>query len=438
MTVFESARGAWEACAGMRATRARLKNFTYGRQWDDVVIDHKGQKVSEYEYASRGGRRPVTNNLLRSLVKSVVGRFRQNLLASRAAGAEAGVADDAGLEHVRRVNMLDELDARALEEFLISGCAVQKVCYERRFEGAGVWVDNVNPDRFFCNRYLDPRGSDIRLIGMLHEMSLPEMKMRFGHNNRRRQRDLAQVYSRGVGVRDGLGLLSSASTLIGQSDGGVSWASAGDPSLCRVIEVWTFEGESRAGGAWHCRYFAPDGALIDETVSPFKHGSHPFAVNMYPLTDGEVHPFIEDVIDQQRHINHLITTIDHILAHSAKGALLYPQDALPPGYSYQEIIDMWARPGAVVPVAARATRMPAEVMSQGRCEGASQLLDLEMRMMQQISGVSSALQGQSVGGNMSASLYETQVQNSTIALLDVFETFNSFRSVRDRKAITTV
>lgn len=39
---------------------------------------------------------------------------------------------------------------------------------------------------------------------------------------------------------------------------------------------------------------------------------------------------------------------------------------------------------------------------------------------------------------MSASLYETQVQNSTIALLDVFETFNSFRSVRDRKAITTV
>ena len=59
-------------------------------------------------------------------------------------------------------------------------------------------------------------------------------------------------------------------------------------------------------------------------------------------------------------------------------------------------------------------------------------------MVQQISGVSSALQGQSIGGNMSASLYETQVQNSTIALLDVFETFNSFRSVRDRKAITTV
>lgn len=59
-------------------------------------------------------------------------------------------------------------------------------------------------------------------------------------------------------------------------------------------------------------------------------------------------------------------------------------------------------------------------------------------MFRQISGVSTALQGQDIGGNMSASLYETQVQNSAIALLDIFETFNSFRRVRDEKAFATI
>ncbi|MDE6378267.1 MAG: hypothetical protein K2K72_05940, partial [Duncaniella sp.] len=150
------------------------------------------------------------------------------------------------------------------------------------------------------------------------------------------------------------------------------------------------------------------------------------------------HPFIEDVIDQQRHINQLITVIDHILAHSAKGALLLPVDSLPDGCSMEDAVSLWSRPGAVIPVDGRATRMPQEVTSPGRSEGASQLLDLEMRMFQQISGVSDALQGQLTGANISASLFDRQVQNSAIALFDIFETFNSFRAARDAKAAATV
>ena len=429
MTLLESSRAAWEACGDIRATRRRLKRFTYGRQWDDVFRDLDGNCLSEEEYALKCGRRPLTNNLIRSLVKSVVGRFRSDLKD------ESGERDGR-LEGIYRANRLDELDARALEEFLISGCAVQKVSYERRFEGSGVWVDNVNPDRFFCNRYLDPRGSDIRLVGMLHEMSLHEMRMRFGHNNRRRLRDISHAFSNTVAMRPRLGLLPSSP--VGRCGEGVLFDAASDPSLCRVIESWTFEGEGRTGGAWHGRFFTPDGTLIDETVSPYSHGSHPFVVNLYPLTDGEVHPFIEDVIDQQRHINHLITMIDHILAHSAKGALLFPVDALPAGCSFEHAIRMWSKPGAVIPVNGRASRMPSEVVSPARSEGASQLLDIEMQMFRQISGVTTALQGQPAGSNMSASLYENQVRNSAIALLDIFGTFNSFRGARDDKAVRTV
>lgn len=427
-TVFSRAREAWEACASIRATRHRLKDFTYGRQWGDSWTDTDGNVVTDGQYACRNGRRPITNNLMRSLVKSVVGRFRQELIAAHARGM------DERRERLERINRLDELDARALEEFLISGCAVQKVCYEKRFEGAQVWVDNVNPDRFFCNRFLDPRGSDIRLIGMLHEMSLAEMKMRFGHSNRRRLREISQLYSRTMAMRPDLAVLSASLGSASQ----VSFTTPSDLSLCRVIEVWTFDSDARSFGAWHCRFYGADGTLIDETASPYNHNSHPFVVSLYPLTDGEVHPFIEDVIDQQKHINQLITTIDHILAHSAKGALLFPSDALAPGSSFESVIDMWSRPGAVIPVNPKASRMPVEVTAPGHSEGASRLLDIEMKMFQQVSGVSTALQGQAVGGNMSASLYESQVQNSAIALTDVFETFNTFRRVRDEKAFATV
>lgn len=429
MTLFESAREAWVACEPIRATRRRLKNFTYGRQWEELTVDHSGLRLTEGDLQRRNGRRPLTNNLLRSLVKSVVGRFRHDIASARLAALERGETDLTA--ELRLSNQLDELDARALEEFLISGCAVQRICYERRMAGQQVWVDNVNPDHFFVNRFLDPRGHDIRFIGMLHEMTAGEMKLRFGHRNRHREQSIMRLFSQCTGERPALGLMN------GVWNGTVDFARATDPSLCRVIEVWTLEGGRGGSPAWRVTYLAPDGSVLDATESPYAHGSHPFVVNFYPLTDGEVHPFIEDVIDQQRHINQLITVIDHILAHSAKGALLLPVDSLPEGCTMEDAVKLWSCPGAVIPVDGRASRMPQEVTSPGRSEGASQLLNLEMKMFQQISGVSQALQGQVSGGNMSASLYDQQVQNSAIALLDIFETFNSFRAARDAKAALT-
>ena len=145
---------------------ARTYAHTYGDQWSDLTQTSSGQTVSEYEKARMAGMRPQTNNLLRALVKSVVGRFRYNI-------SQSGEPPSAQLLDVYRSNLLDELDSRALEEFLISGTAIQRVVYENRPpDGAGVWIDNVNPEHFFCTPFRDPRGSDIRLIGMLHDMTL--------------------------------------------------------------------------------------------------------------------------------------------------------------------------------------------------------------------------------------------------------------------------
>lgn len=65
--------------------------------------------MTEGELASKNGRVPLTNNLIRQLVKTIVGRFRASL-------AEAGARPSATALR----NQLDELDSRMLEEFLIS------------------------------------------------------------------------------------------------------------------------------------------------------------------------------------------------------------------------------------------------------------------------------------------------------------------------------
>lgn len=422
-TLFNEARNAWQAGNSFRAARRRLMRNTYGDQWSNYITTSDGRNITEYERAVGAGMTPMTNNLLRALVKTVVGRFRYNISRD-----DSSSLPDSFLRF-KAGNRLDELDARMLEEFLISGCAVQKVICERRPAGLGIWVDNVNPDNFFVNRFLDPRGNDIRIIGTIADMPLDEIRLRFSHGSRSRNAEIGKIYSETAG-----GSLLSPGISLGESTAQLSFLRPSDPELCRVIEVWSFDIDSSSPASdphWHCRFFSPTGVLLDHTRTYFPGGSHPFAVKFYPLTGGSVHPFIEDLVEQQKHINMLVTTIDHVLATSAKGVLLFPTDCLAPGVDITMAAEMWGKPGGVLPVNPNARNMPAEVSSSGRSEGAAKLLDLEMKMFESISGVTSALQGRVDGSGTSASLYESQVYHSAIALLDVYETFNSFRNDRN-------
>lgn len=341
-TLLQQSLEAWQQCATLRETRRRLMAYTYGRQWDDPVSHPTYGTITEGRYYELQHRTPLTNNLLRSLVKSVVGRFRYNLLSGNIASGIPATNSKVP-DSVAEPNQLDELDARMLEEFLISGCAIQHISLEGRPGGTNVWIDNVSPARFFCNRFLDHRASDLRLIGMIHEMTLPEMRMRFG-----RSRSAARIVDRAFSASR---IDSPASAIpLTAPETTASFFRPSDPSLCRVYEVWTLHirlGSSRSPRpTWVGHFFTADGTLLKKQESPFGHGSHPFVIKLYPLADGEVHPFIEDVIDQQRHINRLITEIDTILAYSAKGTLLFPTDAMLPDVAMETQCNLWYnRPG---------------------------------------------------------------------------------------------
>ena len=59
-----------------REDRERNKKYTYGRQWDDVIIDENGQKMKEEDYIKAQGNVPLKNNLIRRLVRNVIGVYR--------------------------------------------------------------------------------------------------------------------------------------------------------------------------------------------------------------------------------------------------------------------------------------------------------------------------------------------------------------------------
>ena len=452
--VLQAAYAAWTGCAGMRGKRLRNKRFTYGDQWGDVTFDHQGRAVTDGErYGAASGSLPLTNNLIRQLVKTIVGRYRSQVADT--------TKRDKAMEAIARSNELDELDSRALEEFLIGGCCIQRV--DRDATGR-VTVDNVNPNRFFVNAMTDPRGRDCEIVGQLHDLSIASLLQRVACGSRRKAQWVRRLYTDGAAER-----VASLATGIGaDTQSATAFWHPTSPGKCRAIEVWTLESRevtvchnrrtaqltvetpsqarSHRGDPdvktrwdiatyWHCRWFTPMGDLLAEWDSPYGHGGHPFAMKFYPLTDGEVHSFVEGVIDQQKHINRMITMLDQIMASCAKGVLLYPETALPDGFTWSDVRRVWSTTGGILPYSPQLSdARPEQISANATNVGAYEMVQLQMRLLEEVSGVSGALQGKNMVSGNSASLYQAQADNANVAMADIYDTFGAFCRSRDSLA----
>ena len=180
---------------------------------------------------------------------------------------------------------------------------------------------------------------------------------------------------------------------------------------------------------WYFYYLSPFGDILKEGESPYEHKSHPYVFKAYPFIDGEIHSFVADIIDQQRYTNRLITMYDWIMRASAKGLLLFPEECLPKGFDINDIADEWSRFNGVIAIKTKdlpAGVMPKQIANNSTNIGITELLNLQLKFFEDISGVNGALQGKPGYSGMSASLYSQQAQNSTTSLLDILETFSTF------------
>jgi hypothetical protein len=190
---------------------------------------------------------------------------------------------------------------------------------------------------------------------------------------------------------------------------------------------------------WYYRHLSPLGHLLEEGETPYWHGSHPYIIKLYPLMDGEVHSLVEDVIDQQRYINRMITMLDFIMGSSAKGVLLFPEDQIPEGMTIDELAEEWTRYNGIIMYRPRpGSPSPQQVSINATNVGAYDMLSMQMRMFDNISGVHGAIQGKSAPSGTPYALYVQQMQNSSLNLVDLFESFKCFRVDRDTKLLKTI
>ena len=274
----------------------------------------------------------MTNNLIRQMIKTIVGRYRTECITNR-------VPANKNVALVHEQNQLEELDSRALEEFLISGTAVQRIAIERDLWRHWVRVENVNLNNFFINHIEDPLARDCEMVGQLHELSMAQLLKIVARGSRPKARWIRNLYRNDCQER----AIDFAHAIGADSHLATSFWTPTQGGKCRAIEVWTLENREillchdyataqvklvpattkvkNAPGitthwdiatTWHCRWFTPMGDLLAEWDSPWAHGSHPFVMKFYPLTDGEVHSFVEGIIDQQKAVNQIITLINTI------------------------------------------------------------------------------------------------------------------------------
>ena len=182
---------------------------------------------------------------------------------------------------------------------------------------------------------------------------------------------------------------------------------------------------------WYYYMLTPSGDILEEGETPYEHRSHPYVFKAYPFIDGEIHSFVSNVIDQQRYTNRLITMYDWIMRASAKGVLLFPEECLPKGMSMEDVADEWARFNGIIMIRQPKTgqALPQQIANNCTQIGISELLNMQLKFFEDISGVNGALQGKPGYSGMSASLYNQQAQNATTSLLDLLDTFSAF--VRD-------
>lgn len=178
---------------------------------------------------------------------------------------------------------------------------------------------------------------------------------------------------------------------------------------------------------WYFYYLSPFGDILSEGETPYEHGSHPYVFKAYPFIDGEIHSFVADVIDQQRYTNRLITLYDWIMRASAKGVLMVPEDCLPDGASIEDFAENWAAfNGILIYRPSKSGHIPQQVANNSTNIGIAEMLNMQLKFFEEISGVQGALQGKGGFSGESAAHYNMQMQNATTSLLDLLECFSGF------------
>lgn len=476
---------AWINLSKFREDRDRSLRYVYGDQWSDEIY-YKGRLITEKNYIQSKGNIPLVNNVMRSLVNSVTGIYAKQdtepvCFARNREQQFVGNMMTTALQCNWQVNKMPILLLNVFEEFLISGAAVARDTYEYRDDMLDEYTDGANPYYMAWEGGSDPRHSDIRMIGQMHDMDYNSLVSTFVNKQTGITiKDLRDMYFGTDGNRitefgePSLNALNEKNKL-----GNVSFYNPSSKDEFRVYEIWTKEIKTRyrcwdvnsgerykielnqikdveeenqrrlkigsqfgmavediplietemfVDSYWYYSFLTPSGHVLLEGETPYEHKSHPYTLKLYPFVNGEVHSFTSTFIDQQRYINRLITLNDFILRTSAKGVTLVPEDCIPDDMSPEEFAEKWTSvDGLIIYKPKAGSNLKPEIFHNNSTNiGINEMLQLQLGLIDRISNVTGALQGKSPSSGTSAARYSMETQNATTSLAAILKMFTAF------------
>lgn len=480
----------WSSLQPFREETARARRFYTNSgdgQWGDLTEDEDGNTVTEKAVIEASGRYPYVVNVLGQLVSNLLGRYRLGvgtpmvIARTREEQGESEVLSNA-LQACRLLNRAEALEARNYESFAVSGLVISKTTFNYFPENDKTdgYYENVNPNRFFYNTDAeDVRLNDVNLIGQIHDMTIDYIITAYAKSPDDEKR-LKEIYSQDKEPAVEMNALDAESGLEN-----IAFLTPINSHKCRVIEVWkeesrwklwvhdTLNGENfitmdgRAAidaenqtrmldalaegyepqlliatdknePVWVVRHLSPDGDVLFEGEDIYKHGSHPYTVTPYPYLDQEIKSFVTNLIPNQKQVNRNFGLIDSTIGSSSKG-LLVVYEALLADDQKNKIQDIWSSVKGVLRLKWKAgVPEPKQITNNPPIAALQSMLEMNIGLMDKISGTGSAVQGQAPTSGTSGKLYQQQAEYSTINSKDFETVFKEHRQQTDKKMLAVI
>lgn len=471
---------------------------------DTIRVYHHGfwETVTEREYMERRNQTPMSNNIMVSILESIAGLYAKQgtepvCFARDNDSRQLSDMMSATMQCNWQTTEMQDLLNHAIKDYLQGGqMFVREGWEDKSLEMPDAWTELMEPDHMFFECGSDPRHNDVSLIGVLHDVSREDLYQKFARPEYGLSIEkLNEIFGIDATDENTNGYEFNEEKKLENLS--FDYSNKGK-HYSRVIEVWTTETKARlqcfdpiatssnnaffridlddapmieklrqsnekrkqqydemsipeedrayisseeiADKYWYFTYMAPDGTILCQGETPYDYKSHPFTMKLFPYINGEIHPFLSNVIDQQRYINRLIVMNDMSIRSSFKGFKMIPTtvlDGKTPEQFMEDAIEfdgwMFYTPKKTMP-----NVRPEIVTSNAVNIGTNELLQIELNLIREVTNVSGALQGKTPSAGTSASRYAQETQNATTSLYTILADMEVFTEKLATKKCMTI
>lgn len=460
------------------------------------------QEMSERDYMERRNQTPMSNNIMVSILESITGLYAKQgtepvCFARDNDSRQLSDMMSATMQCNWQTTEMQDLLNHAIKDYLQGGQMFVRESWEdKELEMPDAWTELMEPDHMFFECGSDPRHNDLSLIGVLHDVSREDLYQKFAREEYGLTiKDLDAIFDlEDPYEHEGGYEFNDEKALANLS---FDYTNKGRHYL-RVIEVWTTETKPRlqcfdpiatsgnnayfridlddtamiaklrsdnnkrkqqydemgipederayikswevADKYWYYTYMSPDGTILCQGETPYDYKSHPFTMKLYPYINGEIHPFMANVIDQQRYINRLIVMNDMALRSSFKGFKMIPTTVLG-GKSPEQFMEQAVEYDGYIFYTPKRTMpnvKPEIITSSAVNIGTNELLQIELNLIREVTNVSGALQGKTPSAGTSAARYAQESQNATTSLFTILSDMEVFTERLATKKCMTI